>query len=312
MNIVFFGSGTFALRPLEYLYKSKHKIIGVVTAPDAKKGRGLKKISSELKNYSLSLGLDILQPKYPNERFFIEILKALSADLFVVASYGKILSSELIALPKKFSINIHPSLLPRYRGAAPMKWAILNGEKETGVSIIRLNEQMDAGDIIAQNTVMISPEDDIISLSEKLSHKGISLLIDIADIIESGNIDFIPQDERFATYAPLLKKSDGLIKWDRSAQEIHDKTRALLDWPCAHTYLNGALLKIFKTKVSDKSEKAGCVPGCLAAILKESILVQTGKGYIEIYELQLEGSKRMRTREFLLGHRLKEGEILGQ
>ncbi len=311
MNIVFFGSGKFALRPLEYLYKSKHKIIAVVTAPDAKRGRGLKKISSELKSYSLELGLDVLQPKYPNERFFIEILKALSADLFVVASYGKILSSELIALPKKFSINIHPSLLPKYRGAAPMNWAILNGEKETGVSIIRLNEQMDAGDIITQNTVMINPEDDIISLSDKLSHKGASLLMDTVDKIESGNTTFMAQDERFATYAPLLKKSDGLIKWDLSAQEIHDKIRALLDWPCAHTYLNGALLKILKTKVSDKSGRTGYMPGYLAAILKESILVQTGKGYIEISELQLEGSKRMHAREFLLGHRIKEGQILG-
>jgi len=312
MNIVFFGTDKFAINSLEAIYNSKHKIVSIVTAPDAKRGRGLKETFTDIKRFALNYRLNILQPRDPNSNTFIEILKELSADLFAVVSYGKILSLELINLPKKFSINLHPSLLPRYRGPAPINWAILNGEDETGISIIRLNKYTDSGEIISQKRLVINPYDDAISLSEKLSKEGAKLLVNTLDKIDEGRVSFITQDEGLATYAPMLKKSDGLINWKRPAEFIHNQVRAFLNWPSAYTYLNGKLLKIFKTKIEPEIADNTKPAGTILEIKKDNILAQTGKDPIAIYELQVEGSKRLPVKEFLLGHCINPGEILGE
>ncbi len=312
MNIVFFGSDEFSTVALSALYKSRHKIVSLVTRPDSKKGRGLKEVFPETKKAALKLGLSILQPENPNVSSFIGALKKLSADLFVVVSYGKILSLELINLPKRFSLNLHPSLLPKYRGAAPINWALLNGEVETGLSIIRLNQYMDAGDIITQKPIKIDIEDDALSLSKKLSEEGAKLLVDTIDHIEEGNVKFVAQDEKLATYAPMLKKSDGLINWGKTAQNIYNQIRALYDWPGAYTFLNGKLLKLFKAGIERASENTASACGTVMEVREDNILIKTGKDNMAIYELQMEGSKRLSTKEFLLGHSVRTGEVLGK
>lgn len=312
MNIVFFGSDEFSVVSLEVLYKSRHKILSLVTRPDSKKGRGLKEVFPQTKKAALKLGLTVLQPENPNVDAFIETLKKLSADLFVVVSYGKILSLELINIPKKFVINLHPSLLPKYRGAAPIKWALLNGDSETGVTIIKLNQYMDSGDIITQKQIKIDIEDNALSLSKKLSEEGARLLVDTIDRIEEGNVEFRVQDEKLATYAPMLKKSDGLINWGKTAQAIYNQIGALYDWPGAYTFLNGKLLKVFKTRIEQSGENTASTYGTVLETRRDNILVKTSKDNLAIYELQMEGSKRLSTKEFLLGHSVRIGEVLGK
>lgn len=312
MKIVFFGSDEFSTVALEALYKSRHKILALVTRPDSKKGRGLKETFPQTKKVALKLNLTILQPENPNLGSFIETLEELSADLFVVVSYGKILSLELINLPKKFSLNLHPSLLPKYRGAAPINWALLNGELETGLSIIRLNQYMDSGDIITQKSIRIDIEDNALSLSKKLSEEGARLLVGTIDRIEEGNVEFMAPDEKLATYAPMLKKRDGLINWGKTAQTIYNQIRALYDWPGAYTFLNGKLLKLFKAKVETSIKNTTSVCGTVLEVKGDNILIKTGKDNLAIYELQIEGSKRLSTKKFLLGHSVRTGEVLGE
>lgn len=313
MNIIFFGSSHFGLPSLKALIEAGHNISCVVTQPDREKGRGLHIAKTIIKEFSQEKKLKIYQPENTNAQSSEELFKVLSPDLFVVIAYGQILSKGLLDIPKIMPINIHGSILPSLRGAAPINWALINGQKETGITSIKMTEKMDAGPIISQTKIAINDKDSFISLENKLSIISAQLLIDSINLIKN-NLELVSQDEKKITFAPKLKKEDGLINWSKSAVEIHNLIRGCLGWPDAFTHYKRKILKIFKAEVSglagervNKSEY-----GKIIAISKEGIRVATGKDSLLIQELQLEGKRKMRAEDFILGHKIKTGEFLGK
>ena len=310
MKIIFFGSSGFAVPILEGLVKSEDVVL-VVTQPDRQKGRSLKIAPTPVKSKAEALGIKTFQPAKVNSKESIEFLKKFNADLFIVVSFGQILSKAVLDLPKSYCLNIHASLLPKYRGAAPINWAIASGEKETGVTIIKMNEKMDEGDIALKEIVAISEEDNAVTLSEKLSQKGAQLLLDVIRLIKDNGIEFSDQDHTEATYAPKLKKEDGLIDWEKDADEINDRIRAFVSWPGCFTYLDKKILKICKVMpVHLSGEPDGSPdrwtksePGTIVGFNKKGMFVKTGKDVLNIQELQLEGSRRMTAEQFIAGHK---------
>jgi len=310
MKIVFFGSSSFAVPILEKLAKSE-EIVLVVTQPDRQKGRSLQIAPTVVKLKSEELGIKVFQPAKVNSEESIEFLKKFNADLFIVVSFGQIMSKTALSLPKLYCLNVHASLLPKYRGAAPINWAIANGEKETGVTIMAMNEKMDEGDIALKDILPIDELEDAIELTKKLSVKGAGLLLDTIKLIKDDKVKFIAQDNSGATYSPKLKKEDGLIDWAKSADEIYNRIRAFAPWPGCFTHLDNKILKICKAIPVNLS---GCPfgqpdrlpksePGAILEVNEDSILVQTGKGALKIQELQLEGSRKMTAEEFVAGHK---------
>jgi methionyl-tRNA formyltransferase len=309
MNIVFFGSSNFAVPSLKVLLTSGHRISCVVTQPDKKKGRGLSLGNTAIKMVAEESNLKIYQPERINTSQALTLLEDLRPDLFVVIAYGQILSQEILDIPKIFSINVHASLLPRYRGAAPINWAIICGEKITGITIIRMTEKMDAGPIIAQERIDIQEDDTAITLEDKLSKAAAGLLIKTVISIKNNSYKSTPQDESKLSFAPKLKKEDGLINWNKSACEICNLVRGCMPWPGAFTYYKGKLLKIYKAKVIPLS---GCsvspLAGKIAGVSKEGIVINTEKDNLMIQELQIEGKRRMTVEEFIAGHKISVGE----
>ncbi|UCD55233.1 MAG: methionyl-tRNA formyltransferase [Candidatus Omnitrophota bacterium] len=310
MKIVFFGSSDFAVPSLRNLLDSPHEVLAVVTQPDRKKGRHLKVSQTPVKKLSSKRGITIYQPENAKDTESLKYLESLRADLFVVVAFGQIFSKSVLNIPKIYSINLHASLLPKYRGAAPVSRAIMNGENRTGLSIIRMNERMDAGDIILQRPVGIEEKDTSETLNRKLSDLGGILLLDAIRFIEQDRITFKKQDEKKATFAPKLKKEDGLIDWKKDALKIHNMVRGLTPWPCAFTFLNDKMLKIRKTDVSPSPDKSE--PGEILDIQKEGLIVACGKGLLIIKELQLEGAKMMDIASFVRGHKIEKGMFLGR
>jgi len=302
MKIVFFGSSGFAVDILEELARNEDVVL-VVTQPDREKGRALKKSPTAIKSCAEKLGIKTFQPVRVNTEESIEYLKGFSADLFIVVSFGQILSKALLGLPKLYSLNVHASLLPKYRGAAPINWAIANGEKETGVTIMRMDEKMDEGEIILKEVISIAEDDNAITLSEKLSKKGAKLLLDVIEMVKNNEVEFIKQDNSKATYAPKLKKEDGLIDWKKSPDEICNRIRAFAPWPGCFTYLDKKILKIWKARPLMDLPGQKSKPGAVLEANKNEILVKTGKGMLKIEELQLEGKRRMTAQEFLAGYK---------
>lgn len=231
MNIIFLGSAQFAVPSLKILLSTNHRISCVVTQPDRQKGRGLSIAGTPVKTTASEAGLKLYQPKDVNTPEAIKILKNLNPDLLVVIAYGQILSQEILNIPKLFAVNLHASILPKYRGAAPINRAIINGESATGVTIIKMVRQMDAGPVILQKAVDISETDTSVTLEEKLSDIGAHLLLQSLKLIENGEYKLIPQDEAKVIFAPKLKKEDGLIKWDKPAQDIYNLIRGCIVWP---------------------------------------------------------------------------------
>ncbi|MCM8783406.1 MAG: methionyl-tRNA formyltransferase [Candidatus Omnitrophica bacterium] len=309
MKIIFWGTSHFATPSLEEVSCSGHEILSVVTQPDKKQGRHLELKPPPVKTKAVVLRLEVVQPEDIRSREFIEYLEEKKADLFVIVSYGKILPREILAIPKFYTINLHASLLPRYRGAAPINWAILNGEQETGLSIFKVTERMDAGEIILQKRIAIFENEDAITLGERLSKEGARLLKEAIDLIEEGRAVLIPQDENEVSFAPLLKKEDGRIDWNNPAVKIYNQTRALVPWPGSFCRWHNKLLKIWKTQVVEGSF-LDAQYGEIVDINKDGFIVKTGQGGILIKELQLEGGKRMSAEKFLLGHQLGKGELL--
>lgn len=313
MNIIFFGSSYFANPSLRTVVDNGYKISCVVTQPDRKKGRKLHLAPTPVKIVASELKLKIYQPHQINNFLSIKFLKDLNPDLFVVIAYGQILSQEILNIPKIFSINVHASVLPKYRGAAPINWAIINGEKTTGVTIIKMIKEMDAGPIISQKMIEIDGLDTSVTLEDKLSHLAAELLMDSLNDIQNNNYNLIPQDEDKVSFASKLKKEDGLINWAKSACEIYNLIRGCLDWPSAFTYYQSKLLKIHKAKVSSPvPEFTSSHPGEIIKVSKEGIFVACGKGNLIIEELQIEGKRRMRTEKFISGHKICVGEKLGR
>jgi len=250
MKIVFMGTPEPAALIFEALRGAGHDVLAVVTQPDRPRGRGQKITFSPVKEKAIEHDLPLEQPeKVKGNRNFIARLKSLEPDLIVVVAYGKILPREILEIPKHGCINVHASLLPKYRGAAPIQWALLNGEKETGVTIMKVDERLDTGDIILQDKVKIGEEDDALSLTKKLFDRGGELLLRALSQIEERRIKFFPQEEAKATNAPAITKESGEIDWRRSAAEIHNRVRALVPWPAAHTFCREKSLKIWKSKI---------------------------------------------------------------
>ncbi|MFH1245270.1 MAG: methionyl-tRNA formyltransferase [Candidatus Omnitrophota bacterium] len=310
MKIIFFGTSDFAVPALAGLCLSRHKILAVVTAPDEKKGRGQKMSFSPVKDFAQERGLTVFQPRDLRERSFIRELRAQHADLFAVAAYGKILTKEVLQIPRQYAINLHCSLLPKYRGAAPVNWAIIRGERTSGVTVFKMNEFMDQGDIILQQATEILPSDTSSILSQRLACIGTETLLKSIALVEQGRLVLTEQNDTQASFAPKLQKADGRINWSMAAIDIHNRVRGLQPWPGAFTYWDNKLLKVCRSAVvsGEQSASAGDI---LDIDPCGGILVQTGREKLLIEELQLAGKKRMSAGSFVLGHRITRGIRLG-
>ena len=309
MKAVFFGTPGFALPSLNALLESHHQIVCVVTRPDRRKGRGRKISQSPVKVLASRNNLLILQPEDITKPDLIDSLKGFGPNLFVVVAYGKILPIEILEIPSFYSINLHPSLLPKYRGPAPINWTIINGEKETGVTIFKMDEQMDRGKILVQKKVKIEDDETAETLTTRLAKIGATALMEAIELIEEGKATLRPQAESEATITPMLRKEDGRIDWAKPSLEIHNFVRGMNPWPSAFTRIEGRVLKVWRTKLVPG--KAVGEPSEVIGIKEdEGILVASGDGQILITELQIEGKTRMQASQFLLGHKIPIGERL--
>lgn len=307
MKIIYMGTPDFAVGPLKALIEAGHEICAVVTQPDRQKGRGKEMAPSPVKECAMEYGLPVLTPVKIKEAEAIEELKRYPADIFVVAAFGQILSEEILNMPEYGCVNIHASLLPKYRGAAPIQWSIIDGEKETGVTIMQMDKGLDTGDILFQKKVPITEEETGASLFDKLAEAGAELIVEALAKIEKGEVTPLKQDDNNSCYAKMLSKSIGKIDWNKSAVEIERLVRGLNSWPSAYTEYKGKQLKIWKAEVLPHIEGK---PGTIAKVTKDAVIVCTGDGALSLLEIQLEGKKRMSTKEFLLGRTFEEGEVL--
>jgi methionyl-tRNA formyltransferase len=307
-KIIFMGTPGFALPTLSTLIESENEVVAVITKPDTPKGRGRRVTPPPIKTLAVDYNIPVLQPDKIKTAEFYSELKGYEPDVICVAAYGKILPKNILDLPPSGCINVHASLLPKYRGAAPTNWAIIRGEEITGITTMMMDEGMDTGDILLQREVNIEVEDDAESLSEKLSIAGAELLIETIRLQKQGRLARIPQDHSKATYAPMLKKEHGIIDWRKSAEEILNLIRGTLPWPGAHTTINEKNLKLYKAEVSHGTGQPGEV------ILSESgiLRVATGDGSIDITEIQIEGGKRLPVQAFLAGRKIPRGTTLGK
>ena len=314
MNIVFFGSSEFAIPSLQQLIASRHKILCVVTRPDRPSGRGMHFSATAIKEFAKNHNLEVYQPLDVNSKETMGFLAQQTADLFIVISFGQILSDELLSIPKIFAINLHPSLLPKYRGAAPINWAIINGERKTGLTVIKINQNLDAGPIILQEKVMINQDVNAQTQALNLASAGATLLKKALDLIETQSFTLIPQDDSKVSLAPRLKKEDGLIDWRKSAPEIINQIRGMSPWPGTFTYYKGRVLKIDEAKLQIPSSVETCrpAPGQIQGVSKKGIVVSTAEGNLLIERLQPEGRRKMTAAEFVAGHRISAGERLGE
>lgn len=326
MKIVFMGTPDFAVESLEALLRAGHVVSAVVTQPDRQKGRDRKVQFSPVKECALAHGLPVFQPEKIRASEAVEKLRSYEADIFVVAAFGQILSKEILEMPKYGCINIHASLLPRYRGASPIQYAILNGDDMTGVTIQQMDEGVDTGDILAMKAIPVEKEDTGGSLFEKLSRLGAELLVKTLPRLEAGDIIPVKQKEEDAVHVRMLNKDMGKIDWEKEAEVLERLVRGMNPWPSAYCTFRKKSLKVWRSEVSGEkqrgenahgglfrhnAEKNISRPGEVVLVTKEDIHVQTGKGVLVLKEVQLEGKKRMPVRDFLLGYQVKEGEILG-
>lgn len=310
MRIVFMGTPDFAVGSLQALCESgKHEILAVVTQPDRPKGRGNKLLQTPVKEYALAQGLTVYQPQKVKTPEFVELLHELQPELIVVAAFGQFLSKEILELPKYGCINVHASLLPKYRGAAPIQYAIINGEKESGVTIMQMDIGMDTGAMLDKVVVPIAENTTMGELHDALREQGAALLLQVIDKIATGTAVAEPQDDAQATYATLLDRSMEHIDWSKTAQEVHNLIRGFNPAPSTFTKLpNGKSLKIWGSKMTDKSSAAAA--GTVIETGKHSFFVACGEGVLEITEVQPESKKRMPAQVFLNGRGVQEGDLL--
>ncbi|MCI2106299.1 MAG: methionyl-tRNA formyltransferase [Intestinimonas sp.] len=301
MRIVFMGTPSFAVPSLEALLAAGHDVCGVFTQPDKPKNRGMKLLPSAVKECALSHSIPVFQPVKMRDGEALGYLKTLNPDLIVVAAYGKILPSEILDYPPLGCINVHSSLLPKYRGAAPINWAILNGEKETGVTIMHVAPALDAGDIIATVKTPIDPDETAPVLTERLSHLGAELLVKVVPHIADGTANRTVQEEEQSTYAPMLSRELSAMDWSKPARQLHNQVRGLLPWPAAVAEFGGIRCKVFNTTVEPGVHAEG--PGTILEAGKHGILIACGADTaLRINELQADGGKRMKAADYLRGH----------
>ncbi len=304
MRLVYMGTPQFAVEPLRALAAAGHDFAGVVTRTDKPAGRGRTLAAPPVKLAAQELGIAVVQPKRVRDPEFIGILRKMGPEAIIVAAYGQILPKEILTLPKFGCINIHASLLPAYRGAAPINWAIIRGERETGITIMLMDEGMDTGAILMQESIPIGPDDTAGALTEKLAPLGAKLITSAIPLLASGKLAPVAQDGTKATMAPLLKKGDGLIDWDLSAVDLHNRIRGLSPWPGAYCYLDKKLVKLVATTVLEGSGE----PGMLYEKNSNTLEAGTGSGLLRILSIQPEGRKPMTAGEFMRGHRGIEGK----
>jgi len=309
MRVIFFGTAEFAVPSLEQLASpsSGQRIVMCVTQPDRPQGRGLGVEPSPVKRAAMRLGLPLTQPS----RLQAVLFDTLQPEVGVAVAYGQLVPSELLALPAHGMVGVHPSLLPKYRGAAPVAWAILNGEATTGVTIFRLNERLDAGAILSEQMVTIEPGEDAEVLSSRLARLGAEALLHTLEMMANGQIHDRAQDESRASLAPKLTKAQGQVDWQRPAEFIDRLVRATIPWPGAATTWRGGTLKIWSTGIGERASNAAAVPGMVVDVTAETLGVATGQGMLIIREVQPAGKRRMSVREFLAGHPITIGERLG-
>lgn len=308
MRVVFLGTPEFAVPPLVAL-ASEHQVAAVLTQPDRPKGRGNQLAASPVKTAALNLNLPVYQPERVRRPESVELLKSFQAELMVVVGYGQIIPQSIIDLPREGILNVHASLLPRYRGAAPIQWAIANGETETGVTIMQIDAGLDTGDMLLKSSVAIGPEESTPELSARLAPLGAQLLLETIRQIANGTAKREKQNDAEATSAPILKKEDGLIDWTRSAGAIYNRLRGFTPWPGAYTMFREQQLSIMHAKPAD--ERAVAI-GTLR-VEKRRLLVGCGENTVlELLEVQPAGKKRMSAEAFLNGYKISEGERMGE
>lgn len=308
MRIVFFGTPELAVPSLEAVAK-QHEVVAVVCRPDSPQGRGRKPAPPPVKLKALEQGLPVAQPEKLNDGTFETWLREQQPEVCAVVAYGRLLKEPILRVPKKGFLNVHPSLLPRYRGPSPIQTAILNGDTETGVTIIRLTLEMDAGDILLQEKTPILPEDTAASLSDRLAQIGAALLVRALELVGADRAVFKPQDESKAVYCPLFEKEDGRIDWTKPAQAIHNLVRAAVPWPVAHSPLKGEMLRVYQTEVID--ERADAAPGTVTKVEKARICVATGEGVLALIKIQAPGKRALPAEEFLRGRPIAVGDQFG-
>ncbi len=309
MRLVFMGTPEFAVPALQRAAAAGHTIAAVFTQPDRPAGRGGKVTAPPVKQAALALGLPVHQPAKIRTPEVHGLLRSFDAEAFVVVGYGKIVPQSIIDIPPLGIINVHASLLPKYRGAAPVQWAVANGETRTGVTTMRIDAGLDTGDILLQSETEIGPEETAVELSQRLAQMGAELLVQTLAGLSAGTVTPRPQDNARATYAPVLKKEDGLIDWAQTAGRIRDRIRGLQPWPGCYTHFRGRLLHVWRARVAEKDSGE---PGSLHPS-KSAITVACGGGTaLELMEVQLEGGRRMDAAAFRNGQRVKENEFVGE
>ena len=318
LRVVFMGTPDFAVGTLMELLAAGHEVALVVTQPDKPKGRGKAVGYSPVKECALSHGIEVSQPKKIREADCIAYIKSISPDIIVVAAFGQILSEEILTMPRYGCVNIHASLLPKYRGAGPIQWAIINGEEKTGVTIMQMDKGIDTGDMLLKTEVMIDPKETGDSLHDKLARAGAELIVEALPKIERGELVPVRQKDEESCYAKMLQKSMGQIDWQQSAKKLDCLIRGLISWPGACTRFRGKNLKIWEEEVASKEAltlsgvtmegDGASFPGTVS---KDAFYVWTGDGILKILSVQPEGKRRMPVKEFLLGYQIKNGEQLG-
>ena len=306
MNILFMGTPDFAVPSLQALLEAGHAVCGVFTQLDKPKNRGMKLQASPVKEFALSKEIPVFQPGKLRDGTALAQMQSLDPELIVVAAYGRILPEDILNAPPYGCINVHSSLLPKYRGAAPINWAILNGEKETGVTIMHMAPELDAGDIILQRSTPIGPDETAPELFDRLAQMGGALLVEAVAQLQAGTAPRIPQDGSQATYAPMLSRELSPLDWSKPAQALHNQVRGLLPWPAAAGVFSGIRCKVFLTDIIDHTTTAK--PGTVVEAGKGGIVMACGGGsLLRILELQPDGKKRMAAADFLRGHPLATG-----
>jgi methionyl-tRNA formyltransferase len=312
LKIIFMGTSPFAVPCLEKLLEARYDICAVVTQPDRPKGRGLKLQYSPVKEKALNYDLNIFQPEKIKEPQAVAYLKSLQPDLMIVVAYGQILSQEILDIPKLGCVNVHGSLLPKYRGAAPIHWAIMNGEKKTGVTTMFMEYKLDSGDILLQDETEISDEDTVEILHDRLSLIGANLLSETVKKLEANDYRQIKQEEELVTYAPLITKDIEIIDWNNTSEKIRNQIRGLNSWPGAYSLYNGKVLKVFAAAIYEESIVNGKVGEIVKVIGNQGFVVKTLDSALLITDLKFEGKKRMDAATFMRGNAVEVGNILGK
>ena len=310
MKVVFMGTPEFAVPSLDMLVREGYEVAAVVTQPDKPKGRGNKMAAPPVKEYAVKSGIEVLQPERIKTPEFTAVLEALEPDLLITAAYGKILPKYILDVPRLGCINVHASLLPKYRGAGPINWAVIKGEKATGITTMFTDVGMDTGDMLVKMEFDIGEDMTAGEVHDKLATLGADTLKETLRLLKEGALVRIPQNDEEATYAPILNKDLGMIDWSKPAREIHNLVRGTNPWPGAFSFYKGEKMKVWKTRVVDDSTCKEA-PGSIYDVNKEGLTVVTGKGLIIIMEVQFESCRKMCIDEYICGHKIDKGEVLG-